>query len=274
MTRYVRILLLTTVVLALGAATASAAPYQDASLPVAKRVADLLSRMTLEEKVGQMTQTERSGSTRTRRGSPTCGSARSCPAAARRRPPNTPEAWADMVDRFQRAALDDAAAASRCSTASTPCTATATCSARRSSRTTSASAPRATRRSSREIGAHHRRGDARDRPAVDVRAVHLRRARRPLGPHLRELQRGRRPRDRAWRPRSTASRAAAASSTTATACSPPPSTTRATATPSTAPPTGDYKIDQGVAITSRGGLLAQLAAPVRPGRAASTTSAA
>ena len=34
-------------------------PYEDANLPVTGRVADLLARMTLAEKVGQMTQTER-----------------------------------------------------------------------------------------------------------------------------------------------------------------------------------------------------------------------
>jgi beta-glucosidase len=38
------------------AQTPSQAPYQDPSLPVKQRVADLLSRMTLEEKVGQMGQ--------------------------------------------------------------------------------------------------------------------------------------------------------------------------------------------------------------------------
>jgi beta-glucosidase len=34
-------------------------PYQDASLPVEERVADLLARMTLEEKIGQMTLVEK-----------------------------------------------------------------------------------------------------------------------------------------------------------------------------------------------------------------------
>ncbi|HET6920998.1 MAG TPA: hypothetical protein VFI46_16265, partial [Jiangellaceae bacterium] len=35
------------------------APYLNAELPVAKRVQDLMGRMTLEEKVGQMTMAER-----------------------------------------------------------------------------------------------------------------------------------------------------------------------------------------------------------------------
>ena len=40
-------------------ATAGQLPYQDASLPIPQRVADLLGRMTLDEKIGQMTQAER-----------------------------------------------------------------------------------------------------------------------------------------------------------------------------------------------------------------------
>ena len=66
MTRYVRIPLLISVVLALCAAPAAAAPYQDARQPVSKRVSDLLSRMTLEEKIGQMRRPSVSGWTRTR----------------------------------------------------------------------------------------------------------------------------------------------------------------------------------------------------------------
>ncbi|MEF9880888.1 glycoside hydrolase family 3 protein [Streptomyces sp. P9-A4] len=75
-------------------------PYLDSRLPVRKRVADLLSRMSLAEKAGQMTQAERNalrapgdiagyalGSLLSGGGSvPT---------------PNTPEAWAAMVDAFQ-----------------------------------------------------------------------------------------------------------------------------------------------------------------------------
>src|SRR6266540_2075540 len=42
-----------------GSAGAAVLPYQDPSLPVATRVNDLLSRMSLDEKLGQMTQAER-----------------------------------------------------------------------------------------------------------------------------------------------------------------------------------------------------------------------
>jgi beta-glucosidase len=94
----------------LGAAPAAAAdpvpPYRNPDLPVATRVADLLGRMTLAEKIGQMTQTERyqvyddpSLITTWNLGSILSGGG-STPAQ------NNPTAWADMVDRFQRAALD------------------------------------------------------------------------------------------------------------------------------------------------------------------------
>ena len=107
-TRYARILLPVVIaVVPIGAVPAAAAtlPYENPKLPVSTRVADLLGRMTLEEKVGQMTQTERyqvyddpSPITTWRLGSILSGGG-STPAA------NTPKAWADMVDRFQRAAL-------------------------------------------------------------------------------------------------------------------------------------------------------------------------
>jgi beta-glucosidase len=88
-----------------GAGAAKTPPYEDPSLPVSQRVDDLLSRMTLAEKVGQMTQTERyqvfgdeTPITRYGLGSILSGGG-STPSQ------NTPEAWADMIDRFQRAAL-------------------------------------------------------------------------------------------------------------------------------------------------------------------------
>ena len=80
-------------------------PYEDANLPATQRVADLLARMTLAEKVGQMTQTERARVyddatpiTTWNLGSILSGGG-STPTD------NTPVAWADMVDRFQQAAL-------------------------------------------------------------------------------------------------------------------------------------------------------------------------
>ena len=100
-------------VLAVGVAVPSAAPratavlpYEDSSRPVSVRVADLLSRMTLEEKVGQMTQAERGAVTDdpTRITAWMLGSVLS--GGGSPPTPNTPEAWADMVDRFQQAALN------------------------------------------------------------------------------------------------------------------------------------------------------------------------
>ncbi|MGZ4214400.1 MAG: glycoside hydrolase family 3 protein [Solirubrobacteraceae bacterium] len=82
-----------------------ALPYQNPRLPIRQRVADLLSRMTLAEKIGQMTQAERASvdidtSTIT---SDNLGSLLSGGGSVPT--PNTPTAWADMVDRYQRAAL-------------------------------------------------------------------------------------------------------------------------------------------------------------------------
>jgi beta-glucosidase len=80
--------------------------YKNSQLSTQDRVADLLSRMTLAEKIGQMTQAERvdvdadpSLITTYGFGSILSGGG-SVPAS------NTPEAWADMVDRYQEAALE------------------------------------------------------------------------------------------------------------------------------------------------------------------------
>ncbi|NNJ61673.1 MAG: beta-glucosidase [Dactylosporangium sp.] len=84
-------------------AQAADAPYQDPTLPVSTRVDDLLARMSLAEKAGQMTQAERSvvspaDLTTYGIGSVLSGGG-SAPAT------NTATGWADMVDTFQRAAL-------------------------------------------------------------------------------------------------------------------------------------------------------------------------
>ena len=79
-------------------------PYLDATLPTAQRVDELLGRMTLQEKVGQMAQAERLGLATPQQittlglGSVLSGGG-STPAA------NTPQAWADMIDGYQREAL-------------------------------------------------------------------------------------------------------------------------------------------------------------------------
>jgi beta-glucosidase len=79
-------------------------PYQDPSLPVADRVRDLMSRMTLDDELGQMTQAERtalnpqSDLATYRIGSVLSGGG-SAPS------PNNAQSWADMYDSFQRTAL-------------------------------------------------------------------------------------------------------------------------------------------------------------------------
>ena len=80
------------------------APYLDDTLPTAERVEDLLSRMTLAEKIGQMTQAERLGlQTPDQIADLGLGSVLSGGGSVPR--DNTPAGWADMVDDFQRQAL-------------------------------------------------------------------------------------------------------------------------------------------------------------------------
>ncbi|CAN4102227.1 unnamed protein product [Withania somnifera] len=78
--------------------------YKNPSAPVEERVKDLLSRMTLEEKVGQMTQIERSVATPSLINHLSIGSILSVGGSAPYEDAPS-EAWADMVDGFQKAAL-------------------------------------------------------------------------------------------------------------------------------------------------------------------------
>src|SRR5215213_2555559 len=119
-------------------------PWMDRSLRPQARAERLLAAMTLEEKVGQMTQAERGAVSDDpslvatwRLGSVLSGGG-STPAD------NTPEGWADMVDAFRPRPCGRRGWGSRSSTASTPSTATATWSGRPCSPTTSGSAPPAT----------------------------------------------------------------------------------------------------------------------------------
>src|SRR2546423_8459573 len=84
---------------AASAATADTLPYQDPSLPVSQRVADLLGRMTLAEKIGQMTQTERYQVYGDATPITTYGLGGILSGGGSTPTENTPSAWADMVDR-------------------------------------------------------------------------------------------------------------------------------------------------------------------------------
>ena len=207
--------------------------YLDSAQPVALRVKDLLGRMTLEEKIGQMTQAERgavagdpSQIATLRLGSVLSGGG-STPT------PNTPAAWVDMVNEFQEPGAEHPPAASRIIYGidavhghgnvygATVFPHNIGLGATRDPALVE------------KVGAGHRRGGTRDRHPVELRAVRLRRPRRAVGPHLRELRRGPdagRPR---WRRSSTACRVTGGRRSQPTTSWPPRSTTRVTATPST-----------------------------------------
>ena len=202
-----------TIVAALAASTAGAAkkppPYMDPSLPVGQRVDDLLSRMTLAEKIGQMTQTERYQVYDDATPITTYGWARFSPAAARR-PRRTTRGPGPTWSIASSGPPSPRAFTSRCSTGSTPSTATATCSARPSSRTTSAWAPRATRRWCATSSTSPRRRRARPARSGPSRHASAPPGTIAGGARTRASARTRRWSSR-WRPPSTASRARPAS---------------------------------------------------------------
>jgi len=77
--------------------------YRKADASIEDRVEDLLKRMTLREKIGQMTQLAMDGLTPDKVRGLGLGSVLSGGGAAPTN--NTPEGWCDMVDSFQNAAL-------------------------------------------------------------------------------------------------------------------------------------------------------------------------
>jgi beta-glucosidase len=78
--------------------------YKDPNAPIANRVADLLARMTLDEKIGQMTQVDR-GSLTVESDIATYALGSLLSGGGSAPTPNTPSAWADMYDRYQGIAL-------------------------------------------------------------------------------------------------------------------------------------------------------------------------
>src|SRR5258708_14888630 len=85
--------------------TSDAPPlYKDASRPVAVRVKDLLGRMTLDEKIGQITLVEK-GSIKTEDIAPLGIGGLLSGGGGYPKGDNTAQGWADMVDGFQKEAL-------------------------------------------------------------------------------------------------------------------------------------------------------------------------
>lgn len=106
-TRRLAALMSTALVLVVPAASGSGtdpiAAYLDPALSIRERVDDLLARMDLADKLGQMTQAERSVIAPEQLAEHRVGSVLSGGGSAPT--PNTPEAWADMYDAYQAAAL-------------------------------------------------------------------------------------------------------------------------------------------------------------------------
>ncbi|MFI0902047.1 glycoside hydrolase family 3 protein [Streptomyces sioyaensis] len=81
------------------------APYLNPGLPVEQRVSDLLGRMTLQEKAGQMTQAERAAVDEDQSKITSLGLGSLLSGGGSAPTPNTPKAWADMIDGYQKHAL-------------------------------------------------------------------------------------------------------------------------------------------------------------------------
>jgi beta-glucosidase len=90
-------------ILAPSGSPSSGRPWMDAALPVDDRVAALLGQMSLDEKIGQMTQIEKNAIDATDAAAFGLGSILS--GGGGFPTPNTGQAWYAMVDAYQQAAL-------------------------------------------------------------------------------------------------------------------------------------------------------------------------
>ena len=255
------------------AAGRRAAATRTRHLPTAQRVADLLGRMTLAEKVGQMTQAERADVD----ADPTLiTDVRPRQRAVRRRL-GPGRQHARGLGRHGRHASrrrrSTPGSASRCSTASTRCTATATCSG-------ATVFPHniglgATRDPAlvEKIGHITAEGDPGLRAAVGLRAVRLRGPRRPLGPHLRELRRGPAAGDLDGDRHRRAPGPARPARPTRPGAGHRQALRRRRAHRVRTPARATTPIDQGITEVSRAEFDRLALSPYRPGDAASTTSA-
>jgi beta-glucosidase len=97
------VLVILTGIIVISNVSAYTYPYQDPALTVEERINDLLPRMTLDEKVGQMIQSERLTTTNADVKTYFLGSILSGGGSVPS--PNTPTAWCDMIDAYQTQAM-------------------------------------------------------------------------------------------------------------------------------------------------------------------------
>ncbi|GAA1786961.1 glycoside hydrolase family 3 N-terminal domain-containing protein [Luedemannella flava] len=93
-----------TVIVARPADAAAGLPYQDPAQPVATRVADLLARMSLDDKIGQMTQASRNA-LQSQQDIATYKLGSLLSGGGEAPGNNSASGWADMYDSYQRTAL-------------------------------------------------------------------------------------------------------------------------------------------------------------------------
>ncbi|KAL8039928.1 hypothetical protein ABFX02_10G068300 [Erythranthe guttata] len=101
---FVVALLVSCCLLAAADAAEYKALYKDPKMPINRRIKDLLARMTLEEKIGQMVQIERTVASRDVINKYYIGSVLGGGGSAPS-PKAPPEKWVDMVNNFQNGAL-------------------------------------------------------------------------------------------------------------------------------------------------------------------------